>query len=308
MTQFRTPAILGAVISFFAILLRRMALLGVLLGCLAVWVWLDNAANRGITFAPAAQPIAYADGPQLGVNAYNIQFEPEQAKVLRTLDLARELGARYVRLHMPWSDVEIHAKGDFADRRNGPPVSAWAKYDFLFTAMRERGLEPIVRLDRPPEWARPKAIATPEWQAILAVNPNADSPPDNAADYADFVAAVAARYAGQVRFLQLWNEPNLADEWGGKPPDVAQFLALFRQASAAARAANPQVVILFPSLAPTDGLDLRGPITDLEFLDATYQLGGAASFDILSAQAYGLGQPPDEHRYVAPRRPFSWRR
>ena len=285
-----------------------VALVGLLLNLLAAFAWLDNAASRGITFTPAPQPIAHANGPQIGVNAYNLQFEVEQAKVARTLDMARDLGARYVRLHMPWSDVEIHAKNDFEDRRNAERKSAWRKYDVLFAMMAERGLEPIVRIDRPPDWARPRGIAAPEWQAISALNPNADGPPDTFADYADFVGTVATRYATQVRYFQLWNEPNLLDEWGGVAPDPARFLDLFGQASAAARAANPQVVILFPSLAPTDGLDPRGPITDLEFLDAIYDLGGAATFDIMSAQAYGLGQPPDEHRYVAPRRPFSWRR
>ena len=292
-------------------LLRHAAwfgLFGLLLGSLAVFAWFDNAANRGISFTSGPQPIPYADGPQLGVNAYNIQFEPDRAKVTRTLDLARELGARYVRLHMPWSDVEIAGKGDFTDRRNGPPVSAWAKYDFLFAALRERNLQPIVRLDRPPDWARINGRATAQWQAISAINPNASGPPDDFADYAAFVGTVAAHYKGVVRYYQLWNEPNLIDEWGGFAPEPARFLDLFRQAAVAARAANPEVVLLFPSLAPTDGLDQRGPITDLDFLDAIYQLGGAHDFDIMSAQAYGLGQPPDEHRYVAPRRPFNWRR
>jgi hypothetical protein len=72
-----------------------------------------------------------------------------------------------------------------------------------------------------------------------------------------------------------------------------------QRASAAARAANPKVVILFPSLSPTDGKEPRiAPMSELDFLAACYRAGAAPSFDIMSAQAYGLGQPPDEHRYV----------
>lgn len=282
----------------------------VLLAALGALAWFDNEANRGITFTPPAEPIPFADGPQIGVNAYNIQAEVDEPKIRRTLEMARDLGARFVRIQMPWEDIEIHAKGDFEDRRNEAPRSAWAKYDFLLGEMRRLELEPIARIDRPPDWARPNALASAEWQAIVAINPNASGPPDDYADYADFVAAVAKRYAGELRYIQLWNEPNLIDEWNGHQPDPALFLDMLRQASSAARAANPKVVLLFPSLSPTDGLDPRGPITDLEFLDAIYNLGGAQYFDIMSAQAYGLGQPPDEHRYVR-LRPFDnwkWRR
>lgn len=282
-----------------------------LLGGLAALAWFDNEANRGITFVPSPTPIPYANGPQIGVNAYNLQAEVDQAKVRQTLEQARDLGARYVRIQMPWQDIEIHAKGDFTDRRNPQKgtISAWAKYDFLLGEMRRLKLEPIARLDRPPDWARTKALATPEWQAIVSINANASGPPDNYADYADFVAAVAQRYRGELRFIQLWNEPNLADEWNGQRPDPIRFLDLLRQASIAARAANAQAVVLFPSLAPTDGLDPRAPLTDLAFLDSIYTMGGGQYFDIMSAQAYGLGQPPDEHRYVRlrPRTNWSWR-
>jgi hypothetical protein len=47
-------------------------------------------------------------------------------------------------------------------------------------------------------------------------------------------------------------------------------------------------------------------MSELEYLDRVYAGGGARYFDIMSAQAYGLGQPPDEHRYVFPRRPGNW--
>ncbi len=286
-----------------------LPLLALLLAALAALAWLDNSINRGITYAPAPPPIPWADVPQLGVNAYHIQFEPNPADITRTLELARAMGAHFVRMQLPWEDVEIHGKGDFEDRRDpAHPKSAWAKYDFIFGEMQRLGLEPIVRIDRPPLWARARADATPEFQARKAVNGAATGPPDNPADYADFVAAVVARYRGQVRFIQIWNEPNLADEWNGQPPSPDAFTGLLRAAATAARAANPAAVILFPSLSPTDGLDPTAPISDLDFLDRAYVAGAGPYFDIMSAQAYGLGQPPDEHRYVRPRRPGQdWR-
>ena len=286
-------------------LLRHRALLrllamplaaALLVLALAVFALADNAVNRGITYAPAPPPIAWADVPPLGVNAYNIQYEVDRPKVARTLELARDLGARFVRMQMPWADVEIAGKGDFVDHKNGK--SAWEKYDFIFGEMARLGLEPIVRLDTPPAWARARADATPEFKARKAANGNATGPPDDYADYADFVRVVVGRYRGQARFFQIWNEPNLLDEWNGQPPSPADFVRLLRGAHDAAKAANPDAALLFPSLSPTDGLDKTAPISELDYLDQVYAAGGRPYFDIMSAQAYGLGQPPDEHIYV----------
>jgi hypothetical protein len=270
-----------------------------LLGALAAVTWADNAVNRGVTYLPTPPPIAWAD-QRLGVNAYNIQFEPNKADVTRTLELARDMGAHFVRMQMPWDDVEIHGKGDFEDRRDPQHVhSAWEKYDFIFAEMSRLGLEPIVRLDRPPGWARAQADVTPAFQAGLKEIGNSTGPPDNFAEYADFAGAVAARYRDRVRFYQIWNEPNLAYEWNWVLPQPERFVDLLRLGAQAIKAANPNAVILFPSLSPTDGLEPRiAPLTELEYLDRVYKAGGGRYFDIMSAQAYGLGQPPDEHRYI----------
>ncbi|MEN9935590.1 MAG: hypothetical protein RLZZ387_2169 [Chloroflexota bacterium] len=288
------------------LLLPTAALLSL---ALAAFAWLDNQVNRGVTFAPTPPPTRWADVPPLGVNAYNIQFEPDPAAVSRTLELARDMGARFVRIQMPWDDVEIHGKGDFVDRRNEPPRDAWEKYDFIVAEAERLGLELIVRIDRAPQWARPNDFADPKFQAGLQENPDSTGPPENYQDYADFVAAAVARYRGQVRFFQIWNEPNLAYEWSWRIPEPERFAELLRLAAAAARKANPEAVILFPSLSPTDGKEPRkAPMSELEYLDRVYRAGAAASFDIMSAQAYGLGQPPEENRYVrlrwSPREPL----
>jgi hypothetical protein len=286
-----------------------LLLVPLLLAGFAAFAWFDNAANRGITYTtPLQQPIPYADLNQLGVNAYNIQFEPDPANVTRTLEAARTLGASYVRMQMPWEDVEIHAKGDFVDRRDPRNIhSAWEKYDFLFGEMKRLHLQPIVRIDRPPLWARATANATERFQNGLRENRASTGPPDKYQDYADFVAMVAARYRGSVRFIQIWNEPNLAYEWNWVLPEPERFTELLKLAASAARQANPDVVLLFPSLSPTDGLEPRiAPLSELEYLDRVYRAGAIRSFDIMAAQAYGLGQPPSEHRYVRPR--LLWQR
>jgi polysaccharide biosynthesis protein PslG len=276
-------------------------------GLFVLSVWFDNAVNRGVTFAgqPGSEPVAWASVPQGGVNTFNLHVEPDPQAITRTLDMARDLGARYVRMQLPWEDVEIHGKGDWSDRRNdlngdGEPdtIDAWAKYDRIVAAAAERDLDLLLRIDRPPLWARTQAAATPAFQEGLLDDGNSTGPPDDFADYGDFVGAVAARYQGRVRYYQLWNEPNLLAEWNWQQPDPVRFVELLRVGYSAVKRADPQAVVLFPSLSPTDGLHYSAPVSDLDFLDGVYRAGGAPYFDLMSAQLYGLGQPPDEHRYV----------
>ena len=289
------------------LLLWLDSLLLLLLGLL---IWQDNALNRGITFTPSLEstPIPWTDGPQVGVNLYNLHLEPEMEVVTKTLKLVKELGAKYVRMQVPWEDLEIAGKNDFWDRRHltamhPEGISAWEKYDRIVKTANNFGLELIMRLDRPPAWARPVALNSPNFQKGLLEDGNSTGPPDDFNNYAGFVKLVVARYQGKVRFFQLWNEPNLANEWNWDVPRPEDFVKLLKMGYLAAKEANPAAVILFPSLAPVDGLDKRAPMTELEYLDQVYKAGGGAYFDIMSAQAYGLGQPPSEHRYIR-LRPF----
>jgi hypothetical protein len=272
-----------------------------LLSCigLMVTVTIDNAWHRGIATTPTTQHIPYADQQYLGVNLFNIQYEPDPAVVTRSFATAHQLGARYARIQMPWEDVEIHGRGDFEDRRNPEHVrSAWEKYDAIVAEAMRHDIELIVRIDRPPAWARLRSAATPRFQAGIQENGDSTGPPDDYQDYVNFVATVVSRYP-QLRYIQIWNEPNLAYEWNWELPNPVAFTELLTRTAATIRRINPQIVIVFPSLSPTDGKEPRiAPMSELDFLAQCYAAGAADAFDIMSAQAYGLGQPPDEHRYV----------
>jgi hypothetical protein len=280
-----------------------------LLVALAAVIWFDNAVNRGITYTPDPTPIPGANEVQVGVNAYNLHLEPDPAVVTRTLQLAHDLGVRYVRMQIPWEDIEIHGRGDFTDRRNVDSigeVSAWAKYDRIVALANEFDLELVMRVDRAPMWASEFFKNLPAFQEGLQIDPTSTGPPDDFVDFYNFMYTLVERYRGQVRFFQIWNEPNLLNEWNWQTPNPRDFVTLQCFGYYAVNDANPDAVVLFPSLAPTDGLDKRAPLTDLEFLDQFYRDGGGDCFDIMSAQAYGLGQPPDEHRYVRLRTPDDW--
>ncbi len=280
----------------------RCGLLLVALLALAGSVWWDNAVNRGMG-ADGPTP-ALALVPRGGVNVYNLQYEvthdaqgrlmPDN-KVARTMRMIREGGFHWVRVQFPWEDIEICGKGNFQDCHHANQ-STWLKYNYIVEQATANGLELIVRLDRPPDWARRGWIATPEVQAQLKLHRPVTGPPDRLEDFGDYVAAVAQHYP-QVQYFQIWNEPNLQAEWNYHQQEPAELVKLLRIARTRIRAVHPQAVVLFPSLAPTDGLDGTG-INDLDYLAGVYAAGGRDTFDVLGAQLYGLGQSPAKHRYV----------
>ncbi|MGB9723004.1 MAG: O-antigen ligase family protein [Chloroflexia bacterium] len=259
---------------------------------LSLVLWLDNAAQRGVAWGADLPRISQADVPPLGVNLF-LDREPDEATIRRTLELAVQMGARWVKQQFPWDQIEPQARGNFWDERYAR--STWEHYDRIVSLAQEYGLELIVRLDRPPDWARQEALASERLRAALAEDPNRDitGPPDRLEDYGNFVYAVVSRYRGKVHNIQIWNEPNLANEWNWAPIDPQRFVELLCLGYRRAKEADPTITVLFPSLAPNDGLDPRH-MSDLAFLEAVYRAGGGGCFDVMSAQLYGLGQPPTE--------------
>jgi GH35 family endo-1,4-beta-xylanase len=157
----------------------------------------------------------------------------------------------------------------------------WEYPDFVVRAAEHYGLDLIVRLDGLPAWAAEEAAAG-----------QADSLSD---DYAVFAGTVAQRYRGQIRGYIVWNEPNLAREWGGRPPDPAAYTDLLRQAYEAIKAADAEATIVSAGLASTNHQDDEA-MDDRLFLEDMYQAGAGAYFDALGAHPYGFAYPPDDPR------------
>lgn len=242
-------------------------------------------------------PLLHRESPPYGVNSF-VQLEADPELVRRSFALMHEAGIAWARQQFPWEDIEIHARGDFQDRRNEPPRSAWDKYDRIVQEAQNHKVQLLVRLDDPPEWAYADPAAAGAQKG----------PPSDIADYANFVGVVAKRYCGRLRYYQLWNEPNIYPEWGGTdetpaPVDPAGYAALLKAAAAAARQACPGVVIVSAALAPTTEPGGRN-MHDLRYLEALYQAGWQADFDILAVQGFGLWTGPSDRRVAENRTNF----
>jgi hypothetical protein len=228
-------------------------------------------------------PIAHAGVNPFGCNTF-LQQEVEPWKREESVRLLHEAGFKWVRQEFPWEDIEIHARGDFTDCRHGPCISAWQKYDHIVDLADKYGMEIIARLSNPPAWSRRDGDAR-----------GAFAPPDDLADFGDFVDTVVRRYQGRIRYYQIWNEPNIYPEWGEQPVDPVGYTALLGVAHSRAKAADPEVVIICGALAPTIELGPRD-MSDLIFLQRMYDAGAAEHFDVMSMQGYGLWSGPYDRR------------
>jgi hypothetical protein len=245
--------------------------------------WLNTAVRPQPELAAEAQ-IAHADVSPFGMNTF---LQQEVLPEVREESLRRlhEAGFTFIRQQFPWEDIEVHGKNDFVDRRNDPNgIDAWAKYDNIVDLADKYDIEIIARLDNPPAWTR-----------VMTDTIGTHAPPDDFADYGDFVQAVVERYQGQITYFQLWNEPNIYPEWGEQAVDPEAFTDLLCTGYRRAKEANPEAVILAGALSPTVALNGRD-LNDLVFLQRMYAAGAGDCFDILSAQGYGLWSGPTDRR------------
>lgn len=235
-------------------------------------------------------PIAYNGVNPFGINTF-LQQEVEPAKRERQVQLIAAAGFHWLRQEFPWYDIEVGGKGNYTDCRNPPNcISAWDKYDQIVNLAESHNLELLVRLSSPPDWSRADKSAR-----------GAFGPPDNISDFTDYAAAVAARYRGRVKFYQVWNEPNIYDQWGNQPVDPEAYTRLLCATYQRLKQVDPGIVVVSGALAPTAELgalnDSGGNnLNEYLFLQRMYAAGAGRCFDVLSIQGYGLWSGPTDHR------------
>jgi hypothetical protein len=229
------------------------------------------------------EPVDHAGVRPFGINVF-LEQEVEEWKRERTVEIVAEAGFGWIRQSFPWEDIEIHGRGDFEDRRNVPARSAWEKYDHIVALAEQYGLDVIAVVGNPPDWSR----ADGEVGGTYA-------PPDDIADFGDYVAALASRYRGQIRAYQIWNEPNIYPEWGDQPVDPEGYTRLLCLAYRRIKEADPDAVVLSAALAQTQGLDVTN-MSDLVFLQRMYDAGAAGCFDVLAVNVYMLWSGPTDRR------------
>ena len=144
------------------------------------------------------------------------------ATTARDLQLAKDGGFHWVKQRFEWRNIEGKSKGGFE----------WNEPDRIVDAISQTGLKIVARVDNQPQWA----ATSVQWPGT--------GPPDNPKDWSDFLGALAARYRGRIQAYEIWNEPNLDREWGGKKPDPNAYTSMLKASYQAIKAADPDALVV----------------------------------------------------------------
>jgi len=209
--------------------------------------------------------------PDYGMQAF-LWWRAEVAQ--RDLEMIRDAGFRWVKQDFAWREIEGLGKGRFD----------WSITDRIVEQAEKLNLRLIVRLDSEPTWASGQVY--PNDSKVIM------SPPRNYQDFADFAYTVAARYKGRIAAYQIWNEPNLAREWGGQAPNPADYTRLLKTGFEAIKRGDEAAYVITAGMAPTTRND-KVAMPDTAFIKQMYAAGAQPYFGFLGAHGAGFKAPPE---------------
>jgi polysaccharide biosynthesis protein PslG len=224
-----------------------------------------------------AVPSAQAAAPEWrGVQLHSLWWDGSNSDMDRELDLARDAGSNVVRVDVGWSSLETSGKG--------PGGWYLDKLDRLVAGASARGIKVLPVVVSTPCWASsaPDSLrqgCTGSWWQREQI---AMYPPRNNQDFADITVYIAQRYEGKLAAIELWNEPNLAEDRFFIAPDEPRAYAdLVKAAYPRLKQASPSLPVLAGSLAYGNEAFVRG----------MYANGIKGNYDGLAIHPYNSGAP-----------------
>ncbi|MCD6288502.1 MAG: hypothetical protein J7M12_05250 [Candidatus Hydrogenedentes bacterium] len=183
------------------------------------------------------------------------------------LDRAAEIGVKWTRLGASWPSVE-HKRG----------VYDWTATDKAFAAALSKGITPFVTLGSGNRlYTKLSTYDDPKKAEIYGSRPGPPtSSPEAMKAWLAFVKATVERYKDEIKYWEIWNEPNHRNYWGGKP-DAKEYGRLLRETATLIKKIEPQAVILGGSMA---GLHP-------DFVDGFLSVGTENLVDIITYHNYG---------------------
>jgi hypothetical protein len=247
-------------------LLRTPAVaLALVAGTLALLSTSGQASGAARGRAAAAPPLG-------GINLGGLSPHSRPADADREIALAQALNAKIVRVELPWAVLEPRAANQLDPR-------ALAYTDQLMSDAAEHGIKVIALIDGSPCWAS-SAPASLLSRCVPDVNGQANGwPPARPSDFAAFVGYLAQRYGDKITALEVWNEPDQANEkYFAGPHKPERYAALLIAADTAIKQADPHISVLAGSLVGANGV----------FLRLLYKAGIKGHYDGLAVHFYTL--------------------
>ncbi len=210
------------------------------------------------TATPTTSRPAVSGGPSPGVNFE--EWNVPDGDRARALDLLAAGGMEWLRVDVGWRSFELDCDDCY---------SQWYidRIDTLIADAGARGLDVMLTVGETPSWAN---------------GGDKLAPPNDPAEYGEFMTWLANHYRGRVIGYEIWNEPDLEKFFHG---DVGDYVELLQAAYRGVKAADPNGTVVF-----------GGPShQDARFISAAYAAGAGGYFDVMATHPYqgGSDKPPD---------------
>lgn len=223
------------------------------------------------TLAPPASPTPVGPWPanQFG---YGIQIHGNATvgNPVETMNVvSSQLGLNWVKMQVQWWLVHPDPTGE-----------QWFFYDGVIEEAHAHNLRLMVSIVGAPAWTRAAG--------------GENGPPDDYAQYANFLVEMINRHPGKIDAIEVWNEQNLDREWttgrGISPEDYVAFLQV---AYEAIKAADPNVIVISGALSPTGDGDWVRWADDFAYLDRALAAGMLNYADCVGVHHNGYNIGPD---------------
>ncbi len=221
---------------------------------------------------PKAKPLKM-NSPEYGAQVF-LWWRPETAD--RDLGLAKDAGLSWAKQQFAWRDIEGAGKGKFD----------WSHADQAVMLANAKGIDLLARMDNAPDWAAPGCFNAAKKQM---------GPANNTQDWVNFLTAFVTRYKGRIRAYEIWNEPNLAREWCGRPPNPKAYAQLLQVSYKTIKAIDPNAMIISAGMTPTtmNSAEALPDATYIEQLYSAMKNNSTGYFDVLGVHAAGYKAPPE---------------
>lgn len=188
------------------------------------------------------------------------------------------LGMGWVKQQVAWKDFE-----------GEPGKMDWSGFDAIVDAANERNIKVLFSVAKAPDWSRTYYDEDP-----------ADAPPDDLADFADFLGRLVDRYQGRIHAIEVWNEQNLDREWDtAEGVSASRYTEMLRLAYQAIKSRDPNIMVISGALSNLGFVasDENNPdriivMDDFDFLDAMIEAGFLDHCDCVGAHHNGFNMPP----------------
>jgi Cellulase (glycosyl hydrolase family 5) len=210
--------------------------------------------------------------PLGGVNMTGLGLGTPLSSVNQQIAWAQSLHARIIRVEISWSALEPNQQGQVSQ-----PTLEFT--DYLINRAADAGIKVVALVEGTPCWA---SSAPPTILAGCTPGKSEGAgawPPTEANAYGSFVAFLAARYGSKLAAIEVWNEPDQANQdYLAGPEKAKHYAAILRAAYPAIKRVDPTLTVLAGSIVGSNGA----------FLRELYAAGIKGYYDGLSVHFYNL--------------------